>query len=930
SEMPTFLLQYGQALNALSLLMIYAAGRVLLRSREAGLIAASLAMFVSYYPGFYLSWGRYTHLAGTLVLPALLIALWQLARATKPARWMIASAILASGVLLIHVRVALFALVFAAVMLAATRPHVLRALARWSLAALIAGLLAAPWLIVLVRNPHVGDVIEPVATRGLPMHLVASTHNRELLALATAGVSGIAGWLSMPIIGRALSAAWWLVIVLVSRRKTKSRNTPWGPIQLIGAFVLILAVTLYWKPLGIDLTGFATLDSAIITMFLPLALTGAALIVWVLRMRGIDMFVLIIGLALAGAASTTSIVNPSTVFTDESDLRAMRWISANVPHDAYFAVEGRPWMPPAYVGKDGGYWLHVTTGRRSNLPPLLYAWSLPRDAVDERAAGDLSRRRRPRAEDAVIAALRFSVTVSTNMQSATDRRRAERILLRPPLTAFLDSQEVELHELGPLGCRIEHDEPMTNGENAKLMFSWDGEELTLDCSVVRSGHAPSSRFFSGVSFNVRPAEALRLARVVEVLEGKQQLERLRTIVEASKLINSSIDADSLFDSILSVARAELGVERGTLYFVDEATKEIWSKVAEGLDVREIRLPIGRGLAGIVAESGEPVILHDAYADSRFDRSLDQATGFRTRSMLCVPIRNRERRVVGVLQLLNKESGSFGERDLEFLDAISDHMAIAMENATLHLAIVEKKRMEQELMLGREIQSRLLPKPPSDLRGLALAATTIPCFEVGGDYYDFLELPGGDLGIAIGDVSGKGVSAALIMSSIQAALRVAAPIEPDLASLIARLNALLFRMAGGRKYVTFFFGRYSPATGELRYVNAGHNPPLLITDGEVMPIDSTGRPIGILADATYEERSVSLARGATLFLYTDGLNEANNAAEEEFGNERLWASVARASQAGIYTIAPAVLEDVHAFEEGTHASDDKTIVVLRRI
>lgn len=413
-------------------------------------------------------------------------------------------------------------------------------------------------------------------------------------------------------------------------------------------------------------------------------------------------------------------------------------------------------------------------------------------------------------------------------------------------------------------------------------------------------------------------------------EDRRQIERLRTIVEASKLINSSIEADSLFNSILSVARAELGVERGTLYFVDEARREIWSKVAEGLDVREIRLPVGRGLAGTVAATGEPVILHDAYADPRFDRSLDQTTGYHTRSMLCVPIRNRERRVVGVLQLLNKESGSFGDADLEFLDAMSDHMAIAMENATLHLAIVEKKRMEQELQLGREIQSRLMPKPPSDLRGLALDARSIPCFEVGGDYYDFLELPGGELGIAIGDVSGKGVGAALIMSSIQAALRVAAPIEPSLSSLMARLNALLFRMAGGRKYVTFFFGRYSPESGELRYVNAGHNPPLLLDGERLESIASTGRPIGILADASYEERRVTLAPGATLFLYTDGLNEANNAEEEEFGMQRLRDCVARAARGPLAEIATSVLEEIHAFEDGAHAADDKTIVVLRRL
>ncbi|MCU1348664.1 MAG: serine phosphatase, partial [Acidobacteria bacterium] len=242
------------------------------------------------------------------------------------------------------------------------------------------------------------------------------------------------------------------------------------------------------------------------------------------------------------------------------------------------------------------------------------------------------------------------------------------------------------------------------------------------------------------------------------LTEREEIAHLKTLVEASKLINSSIEPDALFSSILSVARTELGVDRGTLYFVDDKAHEIWSKVAGDLEGRTIRMPIGKGIAGSVAATGKAVLLQDAYADDRFDRSLDQASGYRTHSMLCVPIKNREQKIVGVLQLLNKRSGPFGEADLSFLDAISDHMAIAMENARLHLALVEKQRMERELQLGREIQSQLMPSPPSDVKGTGLAAMTLPCYEVGGDYYDFLELPFGDLLIVIADVSGKGVSA----------------------------------------------------------------------------------------------------------------------------------------------------------------------------
>ena len=505
-----------------------------------------------------------------------------------------------------------------------------------------------------------------------------------------------------------------------------------------------------------------------------------------------------------------------------------------------------------------------------------------------------------------------------------DRRRAERLLLPSPISGRVAERSVRIVDIGMLGTRIEHDEPLMVGPHT-LRFDWDGDEIVVDCTVVRS-EASATTFFSGLQFNDRDRQLV--GRIVSTLADRDELERLRTLVEASKLINSSIEPDTLFASILTVARNELHVERGTLYFVDEQKKEIWTKIAGEL-MTEIRLPFGKGLAGTVAATGEPLILHDAYQDPRFDRSLDQKTGYRTRSMLCVPIKNRGQRVVGVLQLLNKTNGSFGARDLEFLSGISEHMAIAMENATLHLELLEKQRMEQELALGREIQSRLLPSAPVDVAGIELGALSLPCYEVGGDYFDFLELPDGDLGLAIGDVSGKGVAAALIMSSVQAALRVAAPIEDDLARLVARLNALIFRSARGRKYATFFFGRYTPTTGVLRYVNAGHNPPYIATADGLTEIGSTGKPIGILPESSYTEGSVQLPRGSTLFLYTDGLNEAADPEEVEFGNDELRNLFLSQRETPTKDIPRRVLDAVIAFERGAKATDDKTIVVMRR-
>ena len=506
-----------------------------------------------------------------------------------------------------------------------------------------------------------------------------------------------------------------------------------------------------------------------------------------------------------------------------------------------------------------------------------------------------------------------------------ERRVAERLLLSSPISGHVQEREVRLVDIGPSGTRVEHDEPLVVGGPQKLRFRFDGEEFTVDCNVVYSeGHA--GIFSSGLHFV--NGEATRIKRVIESLADRDEIERLRVLVEASKLINSSIEPDALLASILTVARNELHVDRGTLYFVDDEKGEIWTKIAGGVS-SEIRLPIGTGLAGTVAATGEAIILHDAYADPRFNRSQDQKTGYHTKSMLCVPIRNREQKIVGVLQLLNKTVGAFGPRDLEFLSGISEHMAIAMENATLHMELLEKQRMEQELQLGREIQSRLLPKAPVDVKETELAALSISCYEVGGDYYDFLELPDGDLGLAIGDVSGKGVAAALIMSSVQAALRVAAPIEDDLARLVQRLNSLIYRSARGRKYATFFFGRYTPASGLLRYVNAGHNPPFVATEEGLRELASTGKPIGILPDSTYVEAMIELPPNSTLFLYTDGLNEAADPEEEEFGMPRLRDLFAEEHKSKTIDIPNRVVEAVTRFERGAKATDDKTIVVLRR-
>ncbi|HLJ73131.1 MAG TPA: DUF6541 family protein [Thermoanaerobaculia bacterium] len=382
------LLDYGQMLNALTLLMVYAAARTLLRSRWAALIAAGFATLVSYFPAYYLSWGRYTHLAGILVFPALMTVLWQLARRTDW-RTMLMAILLSSGLVLIHVRIAFFAAVFAAelaiILVWKRRWH---ALGAWAIVAAASFALVSPWLVRVIHDPFARAFITPAATNEgdvhqmLPLDILWAPHNRELLAIATVGMTGIAGWLGMPVAGRIASGGAWLLCVWLARKKNRRGFNPWLPLAVVAIFCATVAVLLEVHH-PIDFTRFASVSSALMSLFLPLSIAAAATLLWALqRLFGVARtttvsLAVLAAIVLSGVFFLHDVVNPATVFTDGDDLRALTWIGGQHWDQARFAVAARPWMGSSWVGSDGGYWISVVTDGRSTLPPLLYAWALP-------------------------------------------------------------------------------------------------------------------------------------------------------------------------------------------------------------------------------------------------------------------------------------------------------------------------------------------------------------------------------------------------------------------------------------------------------------------------------------------------------------------------------------------------------------------------
>ncbi len=419
-------------------------------------------------------------------------------------------------------------------------------------------------------------------------------------------------------------------------------------------------------------------------------------------------------------------------------------------------------------------------------------------------------------------------------------------------------------------------------------------------------------------------------RDAELRSSEQQtLSKLQFLMEATKALASTLDLGELLGRILEVAKAQADAERGTLFLVDEKSKEIWSLIAHGLEKREIRLPLGRGIAGYVAQSGEILNIPDAYADPRFNRDVDAQTGYRTRNILCLPIRNKSGKIIAALQLLNKRSGGFTSEDVDFLLTLSDHMALALENAQLHRALLEKERLEREMALARDIQRSLLPEGAPLVPGFDIAVTNEPCYEVGGDYYDFLTLGPDSLLVVVADVEGKGISSAMIMSNLQATLRALVLNLHSLTSLAESLNHMILAGTRGGKYLTMFLGLIDIQRQAIDYINCGHVPPVIVrTEGEAVNLTEGGMVVGLFDNVRYQHGQVKFQTGDVLVLCTDGITESMDEQQEEYGTGRLVNCVRGAITQSAADIVTTVNADVARFSaKGTHL-DDKVMIAVK--
>ena len=410
--------------------------------------------------------------------------------------------------------------------------------------------------------------------------------------------------------------------------------------------------------------------------------------------------------------------------------------------------------------------------------------------------------------------------------------------------------------------------------------------------------------------------------------------RFSLLLDVIGRINSRLALDAVLGQIMDAAKVIMDAEASSLIMLDAETQELIITLPTGparAEISGLRIPPGKGFAGWVATRGEPLVVEDAPSDPRFFGDLAKS-GFKTRSLICVPMRDSEGRVMGVIQALNRTDGKpFDESDVPLFAAFADQASIAIEKSRYYQAALEKERLEQQLALAREIQVGFWPKEIPVYDRVAIAGKSRPAAQVGGDYYDVIPIDADHCSLIVADVSGKGFPAAMIMATVRGALRAQMESHASMAQIITAINRMLVRDTPMEKYVTLFWAVLDVKSLELTYTNAGHNPPLLFDPESraTQELSEGGPVLGLLPAVRFASGRRMLRPGESLVMFTDGIIEAQDPAEQMYGLERLRARIAEAParcDAGVFM--EFLDEDVIGFSGDAAQYDDATLLVVK--
>ena len=413
---------------------------------------------------------------------------------------------------------------------------------------------------------------------------------------------------------------------------------------------------------------------------------------------------------------------------------------------------------------------------------------------------------------------------------------------------------------------------------------------------------------------------------------QQEIRNLKKLIRInSNITSASLNIDKLLNTIMRTAEKVMSSQTSSLMLIDEETNELVFEVARGKSGKKlkqkIRLKLGQGIAGWVALHGKPLVVADVNKDPRFFSKADKDSGFQTSSIICVPLKVQNK-TIGVLQALNPlNKKSFSNRDLPIFRAFANLSAVAIENAKVHTYRVEQSRLRNELDIAQRIQQNILPRTNPVFKDIHCSAKTLPALSVGGDLFDFIMLKNNHLAVLIGDVSGKGIPAALYMVTMLSTLRFHAQASFEPAEILREVNKTLCEESTLGMFVTAALLMFDMNTYTLKYANAGHIPPIKINKSKNVLTHlskASTPPLGIMCDLNFQQETVKLDKGDVFLLYTDGITEARKTNHTEYGEHRLLNAVRHSNGTPKDTVET-VFRAVKEFSKKANQHDDITLV-----
>ena len=426
--------------------------------------------------------------------------------------------------------------------------------------------------------------------------------------------------------------------------------------------------------------------------------------------------------------------------------------------------------------------------------------------------------------------------------------------------------------------------------------------------------------------------------VSETEQLKQEISNLKLAVgelailnEIALTIGSIVDLDCVVDLIIQKCVKHLNVDQGAVMLLDEKDKDSpFHTIVRKGDSKTDQLPfrLDAQLTGWMIKNQKPLLSNDIHSDERFQ--ISKKTEMPFNSLLAVPLQLKGK-MLGSLIVFNKycEEG-FTDDDKRLLTIIAAQSAQVIEHARLYQEEQELFKMQHEMNVARDIQLNLLPKnnpviPDYDIYGISM-----PAKEVGGDYYDFVPLENSKLAFCLGDVSGKGISAAMLMANLQATFRSQIQLSKSTKLCLERSNKLIYHSTDSEKYATFFCGILDSKNNNLCFSNAGHNHPIFITnEGKIKRLQTLGIVLGFLDDFEFSDSKIKIEKGEILVIFSDGISEAMNKNEEEFDEQRLQKIISENKNKSAKEITHLIIESVNNFTGDMPQSDDMTLVVIKR-